>query len=297
MINRQELRKRALARNVSPEEKAEVLTEAGWSTWYNPNYWVHTKTVADPNVQDHTDYGLPLDSAFEFEIWDASPFDPVLKMVDRGFELLRSVQETRPPAKALAPLERSKTTETIAALKPSVQEIMTTGAALVEAQGGAVSLTPVERIILIAIADLRAAGAMINHITLVAALSGYTPNDGAFTQAVAGLCDQGLIVTGARSLDLTDAGREHVGAVRERLQSVDVASAVIQHLPRLEGLILDDLYRRNGEAVTREVIAMNRGKKKVDGALQKALMTLQSLELTQKAPGNKIACADMVYFA
>jgi hypothetical protein len=55
------------------EEKSIMLAKAGWHTWYNPEYWVHPKVVADPNSQDYTSYGMGLEEAYEFETQNIAP--------------------------------------------------------------------------------------------------------------------------------------------------------------------------------------------------------------------------------
>jgi len=42
---------------ISLKEQEECVISAGWATWYNPKYWVHTKTVKNPKCQDYTNYG------------------------------------------------------------------------------------------------------------------------------------------------------------------------------------------------------------------------------------------------
>jgi hypothetical protein len=49
------------------EEQAAWLRTRGWSPYYNPNYWVHPKTVVDPTQQDYTDYGMSEDDAVAYE--------------------------------------------------------------------------------------------------------------------------------------------------------------------------------------------------------------------------------------
>lgn len=51
----------------------KFLIKRGWSTWYNPNYWVHPKTVNDTLKQDYTNYGMDLLSAFVHEVENISP--------------------------------------------------------------------------------------------------------------------------------------------------------------------------------------------------------------------------------
>jgi hypothetical protein len=52
---------------ISLKTQEKFIKSKGWSTWYNPNYWVHEKTVVEPNKQDYTDYGMDLNSAYCFE--------------------------------------------------------------------------------------------------------------------------------------------------------------------------------------------------------------------------------------
>lgn len=55
-------------------EKKAFLVERGWNTYYNPKYWVHPKTVANPEAQDYTDYGMSLDDAVRYEQEGRGPF-------------------------------------------------------------------------------------------------------------------------------------------------------------------------------------------------------------------------------
>lgn len=50
-----------------------VLLKSGWSLYYNDNYWVHPKVVADKATQDHTNYGMTLENAYEFEVNNKPP--------------------------------------------------------------------------------------------------------------------------------------------------------------------------------------------------------------------------------
>jgi hypothetical protein len=61
---------------VTRAEMEKFLSERGWSTWYHPDYWVHTKTIADPKQQDHTNYGMHLEDAYLFETKKLPPFQP-----------------------------------------------------------------------------------------------------------------------------------------------------------------------------------------------------------------------------
>ena len=47
--------------------KEKYLKKKGWSTWYNPNYWVNPKMIVDPESQDYTDYGMSLGDAYVWE--------------------------------------------------------------------------------------------------------------------------------------------------------------------------------------------------------------------------------------
>jgi hypothetical protein len=49
------------------EEKDQFLRKRGWATWYNDNYYVHPKVVADPSRQDYTNYGMNIDDAYRYE--------------------------------------------------------------------------------------------------------------------------------------------------------------------------------------------------------------------------------------
>lgn len=55
-------------------KKEKFLRDRGWGTWYNPDYWVHPKTIKDPKSQDYTNYGLNLDRAVEFETSEEEPW-------------------------------------------------------------------------------------------------------------------------------------------------------------------------------------------------------------------------------
>lgn len=47
------------------DDKRAYLERQGWSTWYNPNYWVHLR-YGTP-ARDYTYFGLPLDEAVAAE--------------------------------------------------------------------------------------------------------------------------------------------------------------------------------------------------------------------------------------
>lgn len=56
------------------KSKEEFLKEKGWHTWYNPDYWVHPKTIKDKTRQDYTEYGLNLEDAYNFEVNNGKPW-------------------------------------------------------------------------------------------------------------------------------------------------------------------------------------------------------------------------------
>lgn len=58
-MDKQELSKTAIA---------QYLVDRGWSQWFHVNYWVHRETVEDPESQDYTDYGMPLEDAYKYEL-------------------------------------------------------------------------------------------------------------------------------------------------------------------------------------------------------------------------------------
>lgn len=60
---------------MNKEDKKKFLEERGWSTYYNPDYWVHEKTIVDKSRQDFTNYGMNLEDAYNFEVNNEKPFD------------------------------------------------------------------------------------------------------------------------------------------------------------------------------------------------------------------------------
>lgn len=52
---------------ISLKIQEKYITSKGWSTWYNPKYWVNPKTIKDSSCQDYTAYGMDLNSAYCFE--------------------------------------------------------------------------------------------------------------------------------------------------------------------------------------------------------------------------------------
>jgi len=63
---------------ISLTEQEKYIRSKGWTTWYNEKYWVHSKTVKDQSVQDFTNYGMDLNSAYCFEKLKLPPFEPAL---------------------------------------------------------------------------------------------------------------------------------------------------------------------------------------------------------------------------
>lgn len=62
---------------MSERDDAAWLKARGWSTYYNPNYWVHPKTVADPSQQDYTNYGMTAEDALAYERIGCPPHQPM----------------------------------------------------------------------------------------------------------------------------------------------------------------------------------------------------------------------------
>lgn len=60
---------------LSKKDMQTYLESKGWHTWYNPEYWVHTKTIVDPKRQDYTNYGMSLERAYAYEINNEKPFN------------------------------------------------------------------------------------------------------------------------------------------------------------------------------------------------------------------------------
>lgn len=60
------------------KEEIKFLESKGWHTWYNDDYWVHPKTVADRSRQDYTNYGMSRSEAVAFEKEGRRPFQTSL---------------------------------------------------------------------------------------------------------------------------------------------------------------------------------------------------------------------------
>jgi hypothetical protein len=84
---------------MTDSEKKEFLKSRGWSTWYNENYWVNPAVVVDKKRQDHTNYGMDLESAYFHEINELGPFDvplggiPRMSMVAKGMKHIDKIEE------------------------------------------------------------------------------------------------------------------------------------------------------------------------------------------------------------
>ena len=61
---------------ITLKEQEKYIKSKGWSTWYNPNYWVNPKTIADAKCQDYTSYGMDLNSAYCFSKLKLPKFKP-----------------------------------------------------------------------------------------------------------------------------------------------------------------------------------------------------------------------------
>lgn len=55
------------------DESRKWLRSRGWHDYYHPNYWVHPKTVQDPEAQDYTNYGMPVLIAVIYEAEGRGP--------------------------------------------------------------------------------------------------------------------------------------------------------------------------------------------------------------------------------
>lgn len=62
---------------MTPEEQVTWLRSRGWHSYYNENYWVHPKTVADPKQQDYTNYGMSAEDAIAYERIGCPPHEPM----------------------------------------------------------------------------------------------------------------------------------------------------------------------------------------------------------------------------
>lgn len=49
-------------------EKVKFIRSKGWYQWYNPEYWVHSQF--DRPDRDHTNWGMRLEDAYQFETSD-----------------------------------------------------------------------------------------------------------------------------------------------------------------------------------------------------------------------------------
>ena len=56
------------------DQKIAYIKKKGWEQYYNPNYWVHPKTVEDKTRQDYTNYGFNAEEAYIVEKNKLYPF-------------------------------------------------------------------------------------------------------------------------------------------------------------------------------------------------------------------------------
>lgn len=61
---------------ITLKAQEKFVKSKGWSTWYNPKYWVHPKTIEDGHYQNYTCYGMDLNSAYCFEKLNLPAFKP-----------------------------------------------------------------------------------------------------------------------------------------------------------------------------------------------------------------------------
>ena len=59
---------------ITLKAQEKFIKSKGWATWYNPKYWVHSKTIEDATRQDYTNYVMYLNSAYCFEKLNLPPF-------------------------------------------------------------------------------------------------------------------------------------------------------------------------------------------------------------------------------
>ena len=82
---------------ISLKEQEKYIISKGWFTYYNPKYWVHEKTVAEPAKQDYTDYGMDLNSAYCFEKLNLPKFQfwgiPRMSQNQQGLENIKKIKK------------------------------------------------------------------------------------------------------------------------------------------------------------------------------------------------------------
>ena len=57
--------------------KEKYLKKHGWSTWYNPGYWVNPDIISDPLSQDYTTYGMSIDDAYIWQTLRLGKIKPI----------------------------------------------------------------------------------------------------------------------------------------------------------------------------------------------------------------------------
>lgn len=81
-----------LSKNLGGMHIESFLKKRNWHTWYNKDYWVSKKVIADKSEQDYTDYGLNKEDAFMFEILDIKPVENKLGISQLNLKLEISSQ-------------------------------------------------------------------------------------------------------------------------------------------------------------------------------------------------------------
>lgn len=60
---------------MTKQEKINRLERGGWETPYHPESWCHPKIVGNPALQEYTSYGMSVDQAISFELFNLPPFE------------------------------------------------------------------------------------------------------------------------------------------------------------------------------------------------------------------------------
>lgn len=85
---------REMAKKRLDEVVSVWLRRRGWENYYRPDYWVHVKCVEDSKVQDYTNYGMDLISAFLHEAESLPPFRSVgISEVSKSFHRPEKLME------------------------------------------------------------------------------------------------------------------------------------------------------------------------------------------------------------
>jgi len=82
---------------ITLKAQEKFVKSKGWSTWYNPKYWVHPKMIIDATRQDYTNYGMDLNSAYCFEKLNLPSFKfnffPILSQKQQAIENKKKIQK------------------------------------------------------------------------------------------------------------------------------------------------------------------------------------------------------------